>query len=187
MKEFVNLLKKHHLYFSRELFYVLLNCIDSSIDTCEDLINTYKDREDFDEIKKDYKKFYEYTMKYLHEIDINKEFILHQKVIELVDLILQHNPQELQKELKMFISNVIDLIFMKYKLNITQFNKNEEIKEYLLKEIKDEKIVDLLVLLLLADTSLDNKNLDHIPEEEFERIISSIILIAIYICKGEKK
>jgi len=186
MTEYVNLLKKHHLYFSRELFYVLLNCIDSSIDTCDDLINTYKDREDFEEIKKDYKKFYQYIMKYLHEIDLNKEFILHQKVIELVDFILDHNPKELQKELKMFISNVIDLVFMKYHLNIMPFNKNEEIKAYLLKEIKDEKIVDLLVLLLLADTSLSNKDVEHIPEEEFERIISAIILIAVYICKGEK-
>jgi hypothetical protein len=84
------------------------------------------------------------------------------------------------------ISNVIDLVFLKYKLNITEFATNEEIKEYLMSKIGDEKIVNLLVLLLLADTSLNNKDIENIPEEEFEHIISSIILVSIYICKGKR-
>jgi len=186
MTEYSDLLKKHNLYFSREVFYVLLNCIDETIDTFEDLIQSYKNRENYEEIKKDYKKFYDFMISYFHSMDIEKELSLHHKVIELVDFILNHEPEELQKELKMFISNVIDLIFLKYRLNITKFNTNEEIKEYLLKTIKDEKVVNLLVLLLLADTTLTNKDIEHIPEEEFEHIISSIILIAIYICKGKK-
>jgi len=186
MNEYVELLKKYDLSFSKELFYVLLNCIDKNIDTFEDLVSAFKDRKDFDKLKEAYKKFYDYMLEYFHSMDINKDIILHHKVISLVDVILEHDITELQKELKMFISNVIDIIFIKYHLNITPFNSNEEIKKYFKTKIKDERIVDLLVLLLLADTSLSNKDIEDIPEEEFEHIISSIILISIYICKGEK-
>jgi len=186
MKKYVELLKKHNLSFSREVFYVLLNCIDHSIDTFEDLMKAYKNREDYEILKEDYKKFYDYMIGYFHSMDINKDMMLHHKVITLVDFILENDTTELQKELKMFISNVIDLVFLKYHLNITNFNTNEEIKDYLLKKINDEKIVNLLVLLLLADTTLSNKDIEDIPEEEFENIISTIILISIYICKGKK-
>jgi hypothetical protein len=186
MNEYIELLKKYNLSFSRELFYIILNCIDHNIDTFEDLISSYKDRKDFEELKEVYKKFYDFMIDYFHSMDVNKDMMLHHKVITLVDTILENDTTELQKELKMFISNVIDIIFVKYHLNITPFNSNEEIKKYLLSKIKDERIVDLLVLLLLADTSLTNKEVANIPEEEFEHIISSIILISIYICKGEK-
>ena len=71
-------------------------------------------------------------------------------------------------------------------MNITNFNTNEEIREYLLNQIKDERVVNILVMLLLADTTLTNKDLEDIPEEEFENIITNIILIALYICKGNK-
>lgn len=186
MKKYVELLKKYNLSFAREVLYILLNCIDKNVDTYDDLINAYKDRKDFYSLKEDYKEFYDYMLKYFHSMDINKDIILHHKVIELVDIILENTDSKLQKELKMFISNIIDLIFIKYHLNIISFNTNEEIKDYLLKEIKDEKVVNLLVLLLLADTTLSNKDIENIPEEEFENIISTIILISIYICKGEK-
>jgi len=186
MKEYVELLKKHNLSFAREVFYVLLNCIDKSLSTYEDLVSSYKNQEKFDEIKDDYKKFYNYIHNYFDTLDLGNEIFLHHKVINLIDTILENDTTELQKELKMFISNIIDLIFLKYHLNITHFNSNEEIKKYLLEEIKDEKIVNLLVLLLLADTTLSNKNIKEIPEDEFENIISTIILISIYICKGKK-
>ena len=178
MKKYVELLKKYNLSFAREVLYILLNCIDKNVDTYDDLINAYKDRKDFYSLKEDYKEFYDYMLKYFHSMDINKDIILHHKVIELVDIILENTDSKLQKELKMFISNIIDLIFIKYNLNIISFNTNEE--------IKDEKVVNLLVLLLLADTTLSNKDIEDIPEEEFEHIISTIILISIYICKGEK-
>ena len=186
MKNFVETLKKYNLSFAREVFYVLLNCIDDSIDTFEDLMKTYEKRDDYKVLKKDYKEFYDFMINYFHSMDINKDMMLHFKINELVDFILENDTTELQKELKMFISNVIDLIFLKYHLNIIEFNTNEEIKAYLLQKIKDEKVVDLLVLLLLADTTLSNKDIEDIPEEEFEHIISSIILISIYICKGKK-
>jgi len=186
MKKYIDNLKKYNLSFSREVFYVLLNCIDSSIDTYEDLIHSYQSKPNFEELKKDYKEFYDFILNYFQDMDINKDMMLHHKVIALIDVILEDDITELQKELKMFISNVIDLIFVKYHLNITYFNTNEEIKNYFLETIKDERIVNLLVLLLLADTSLSNKEVEDIPEEEFENIISSIILISIYICKGEK-
>ena len=186
MKKYVEVLKKYNLSFAREVLYILLNCIDKNVDTYNDLIQAYKDRKDFDSLKEDYKEFYDYMLKYFHSMDVSKDMMLHHKVIELVDIILENNDSKLQKELNMFISNVIDLIFFKYHLNITNFNTNEEIKDYLLKKINDEKIVNLLVLLLLADTTLSNKDIENIPEEEFENIISTIILISIYICKGEK-
>jgi len=186
MKKYVELLRKYKLSFAREVFYVLLNCIDNRIDTFEDLVNSYKNRKDFDKLKEDYKIFYDYIINYFTAMDIEKDMVLHNRVLSLVDFILENDTSELQKELKMFISNVIDMIFIKYHLNITNFNRNEEIRKYLLEEIKDERIVNLLILLLLADTSLSNKNIENIPEEEFENIISSIILISIYICKGEK-
>ncbi len=186
MKKYVEVLKKYNLSFAREVLYILLNCIDKNVDTYNDLIQAYKNRKDFHNLKEDYKEFYDYMLEYFYSMDINKDMILHHKVVELVNIILDNTDSKLQKELKMFISNVIDLIFFKYHLNIINFNTNEEIKDYLLKKIKDEKIVNLLVLLLLADTTLSNKDIEDIPEEEFEHIISTIILISIYICKGEK-
>jgi hypothetical protein len=108
---------------------------------------------------------------------------MHHKIIQLIDTILEDS-KKLQDELKLVISNVIDIVFLKYNLNISTFNTNEEIKSYLLNKIGDDRVVDLLILLLLADTSLSSKDVESIPEEEFENIISSIILISIYICKG---
>jgi len=186
MKEYVKLLEKYNISFAREVFYVLLNCIDKNVDTYEDLVNSYKDINNFETFKEDYKKFYDYMIEYFHSMDINKDMILHHKVISLIDVILESDTTELQQELKMFISNVIDMIFIKFSLNITPFHSNEEIKQYLLEQLKDERIVNLLILLLLADTNLTHKEIEDIPEEEFENIISSIILISIYICKGEK-
>ena len=185
MKEFRKLLKKYDIDFSREVFYILLHCIDKRVDSFEDLIGMYKNRKDYNEIVVDYKKFYDYMINYFENMDINKDMMLHHQVLSLIDIILEDDKQ-LQEELKMVISNVIDVIFMRYQLNITDFNTNQEIKHYLNKQIQDEKIVNLLILLLLADTSLTNKDIDDIPEEEFENIISSIILISIYICKGTK-
>ena len=185
MKKLVDLLKQHNIDFSREVFYVLLHCIDKRVDSFDDLVSLYKDRIDFTKIKQDYKIFYDYMMDYFNGMEIDKEMMLHHKVISLMDVILEDN-KKLQEELKMVISNVIDLIFMKYHLNITEFRTNQEIKNYLNSKIGDEKVANLLVLLLLADTSLTNKDIEHIPEEEFENIISSIILISIYICKGNK-
>jgi len=186
MLRYANILEKYNLSFTREFFYILLNCVDSSIDTFEDLVSSYKDKPNFNELKEDYKKFYDEMKEYFYSMDISKEIMFHHKIIILVDFILEHDFEELQKELKMFISNFIDLIFVKYQLNITNFNTNEEIKNYLMTKIQDEKIVNLLVLLLLADTTLSNKDIEDIPEEEFENIISSMILISIYICKGKK-
>jgi len=179
-------LKKYNISASREIFYILLDCIDSDISKYDDLVNIYKDRSDFNELKKDYKEFYDYVHNYFEDIDINKEMLMHHKIIELVDFILQSDYQELQKDLKVVISNVIDIIFIKYHLNIIDFNTNEEIKKYLLSKIKDEKVVNILVMLLLADTTLTNKDLEDVPEEEFENIITNIMLIALYICKGNK-
>ena len=187
MEKYIELLKKYNLSFAKEVFYVLLNCIDNTIDTYDELVVAFEDRDDYEELKSDYQKFYYFMKDYFNSMDINKDMMLHYKVIELVDIILDNNPEELQADLKMFISNVIDMVFFKYGLNISIYNSNEEIKKYLLEKIKDERIVNLLVLLLLADTSLSEKNIDSIPEEEFENIISSIILISIYICKSEEK
>jgi len=185
MEEYIEVLNKYELSFSKEVFYVLLNCIDETIDSYNDLIVAFETRSDFEELKNDYQKFYYFMKDYFNSMDTNKEMMLHYKVVELVDIILDNNPEELQADLKMFISNVIDMIFFKYSLNISNYNSNEEIKKYLFKKIKDEKIVNLLVLLLLADTTLGEKNIENIPEEEFENIISSIILISIYVCKSE--
>ena len=181
-----NSLKKYNISEVKEIFYILLNCIDSNISKYEDLVSLYKDRDDFNQLKQDYKKFYDYVHNYFEEIDINKEMLMHHKIIELVDFVLDSDYKELQRDLKVLISNVIDIIFIKYHLNITNFNTNEEIREYLLSQIKDERIVNILVMLLLADTTLTNKDLDDIPEEEFENIITNIILISLYICKGNK-
>jgi tetratricopeptide (TPR) repeat protein len=187
MEEYIELLKKYNLSFAKEVFYVLLNCIDNTIDTYKELVVAFEERDDYEELKNDYQKFYYFMKDYFNSMDINKDMMLHHKVIELVDIILDNNPEELQADLKMFISNVIDMVFFRYGLNISEYNSNEEIKNYLLEQIKDERIVNLLILLLLADTSLGEKNIEFIPEEEFENIISSIILISIYICKSEEK
>ena len=186
MKKFVELLGKYNLIFSREVFYVLLNCIDRRIDTFQKLIEPHKNLPNFEEFQQDYKFFYDSMLSYFEQIEIDKDFMLHHKVIVLIDTILENRPKLFKNDLKIFISNVVDLIFMKYELDINNFETNEAIKEYLLEKIKDEKIVDLLVLLLLADTTLSFKEVEEIPEEEVENIIRTIILISIYICKGEK-
>ena len=186
MFRYAKVLEKYNLSFTREFLYVLLNCIDPEIDKYEDLVLAYKNRVDFKELKEDYKKFYYEIQEYLNSMDLSKDIMFHHKIIMLVDFILENDLLEIQNELKMFISNFIDLIFVKYHLNITNFNTNEEIRKYLTEKIGDENIVNLLVLLLLADTTLSNKDIEDIPEEEFENIISSMILISIYICKGNK-
>ena len=186
MKTIIQKLKKHNINFAREVFYVLLHCIDKRVDSFDDLVNVYKNKTNYSQIREDYKEFYDFMLEYFNSMDIEKDMMLHHKVIMLIDEIIQDDIKQLQLELKVVISNVIDLVFLKYKLNITEFATNEEIKEYLMSKIGDEKIVNLLVLLLLADTSLNNKDIENIPEEEFEHIISSIILVSIYICKGKR-
>jgi len=185
MRELAELLKKYEIDFSKEVFYILLNCINKRLDTFEDLVALYKDKDNYIEIREIYKKFYDFMIKYFEDMDIRKDIMLHHKVVTLVDFIIENNVKKLQAELKTVISNVIDLIFIKYNLNISELNTNDEIRRYLMKKIEDDKIVNLLVLLLLADTTLTNQDIETIPEEEFENIISSIILISIYICKGK--
>ena len=113
----------------------------------------------------------------------DNEIELHRKLGDLIDILLEERDSELEEELKIVISNVIDIVFLEYYLDISNFNTNEEIKKYLLEKIKNEKIVNFLVLLLLADTTLTNRDLESIPEDEFENILTAIILISIYICK----
>jgi hypothetical protein len=100
----------------------------------------------------------------------DNEIELHRKLGELIDILLEERDSELEEELKIVISNVIDIVFLKYHLDISNFNTNEEIKKYLLEKIKNEKIVNFLILLLLADTTLTNRDLESIPEDEFENI-----------------
>ena len=185
MKEIIKLLQKHNLEFKKEFFYLLLHCIDDKIDSYENLVSIYKDRDNYEELKKDYKKFYDYMFDYCDSIDIDKEMMFHYKIIDIIDVILE-DKKNLNNELQVLISNIIDLIFIKYNLDISKFNTNEEIKAYLIEKIKDEKIVDALILLLLADTTLSNRYIDKIPEPDFETILRTIISIAIYIYKGKK-
>jgi hypothetical protein len=183
MREFVFKLGKHNINFGKELFYVLLNCIDPSISKFEDLIDIYKERADYESLKEDYRYFYDYILNFFHSMAQDNEIELHRKLGDLIDILLEERDSELEEELKIVISNVIDIVFLEYYLDISNFNTNEEIKKYLLEKIKNEKIVNFLVLLLLADTTLTNRDLESIPEDEFENILTAIILISIYICK----
>jgi len=183
MRGYLTTLKKYNLSISKEIFYVLLNCIDSSISTYEDLISSYESSKNFVELKQDYKLFYEFMIKYLNNIDINNEIQLNQEIEKLISIVLADDLKEVLSDTKMFISNVIDLIFIKYHLNIVDLSNDEEIRQYLISKLKNEKIVDILMFLLIEDTKLANKEITKVSEEEFKMVIKNIILISLYICK----
>jgi hypothetical protein len=77
-------------------------------------------------------------------------------------------------------------VFFKYNLNISNFETNEDIKNYLIQNIEDETIVNSLIMLLLSSTSLDMEYVKEVPEEDIEHVLREIILISLYICKKDR-
>ena len=183
MQEYDNLLKKYEINLCDEFFYILLHLIDGNISQCSDMLKMYKHRDDYHELKEDYKKFYDLIVKYLDEFDTSKDLMLHQNIYKIVDYLLENYYSTLERKIKVYISNVLDVVFIKYKLDISQFKTNEEIKNYLFERFKNENIVNSLMLLLLADTSLSEEYVKNISYEEFENLITNLILLVIYIHK----
>jgi ribonucleotide reductase beta subunit family protein with ferritin-like domain len=183
MKEHDELLKKYDVNLCDEFFYLLLNLINENVSKCNDMVEVYKDRKDFEELKADYKKFYDLVLKFLNEFDIKKELMLHQNIYTIVAYLLDNYYSTLEKKIKIYVSNILDVIFLKYRLDISHVRSNEEVKEYLFEKFKDERIVNSLMLILLADTSLSEEYVKNISHEEFENLITNIILLVIYIHK----
>jgi len=186
LKKYAEKLEKYNVNSVEFFIGILFSCINSKINIYEKFLNKYKDRDGFEELKKDLKIFYDYVYNYLHSLDLKKEIFLHTQLITIVDILLEINRKYIEKYIEVIISNITDLIFLKYDLNIDNFNSNEEIKEYLLKVIKDENIVNALILLLLSNTSLEFKYIDKVPDEDLEHVLRTILLISIYICKRDK-
>jgi hypothetical protein len=84
------------------------------------------------------------------------------------------------------MSDIVDLVFFKYKLNISKFKTNEDIKNYLIENIGNENISELLYMLLLSITSLKLEYVPKVPEEDLDNIVKTIILISLYICNKDK-
>jgi len=186
LKKYAEKLEKYNVNSVEFFIGILFSCINNKINIYEKFLNKYKDRDDFEELKKDLKEFYDYVYNYLNSLDLKKEIFLHTQLITIVDILLEINRKYIEKYIEVIISNITDLIFLKYDLNIDNFNSNEEIKEYLLKVIKDENIVNALILLLLSNTSLEFKYIDKVPDEDLEHVLRTILLISIYICKRDK-
>lgn len=180
-------LGKYDIKFSDEVFYILLHCINPHLSNYEELVNIYKDRKDFNTLKVEYKEFYDFIIELLESFDTEKELYLHQKVLELVHYLLKHNYKEIEAKIKVYISNILDVIFVQYHLDIMNFKTNEEIRIYLMKKFNDDKVVNFLMIVLLADTSLTEEYVKSIDMEEFEHLLVNVILLVIYLCKGSTR
>jgi hypothetical protein len=180
------ILNKYDVDIVKEFFYILLNCIDSSIDRYEKVIEIFRNEENYEKLKNEYKEFYDYVLNYLHSISISKEMFLHTQTIDLVDTLLELDEKYIKNSINIIISNVIDVVFFKYNLNISNFETNEDIKNYLIQNIEDETIVNSLIMLLLSNTSLDMEYVKEVPEEDIEHVLREIILISLYICKKDR-
>jgi hypothetical protein len=180
------ILNKYDVDIVKEFFYILLNCIDSSIDRYEKVIEIFRNEENYEKLKNEYKEFYDYVLNYLHSISISKEMFLHTQTIDLVDTLLELDEKYIKNSINIIISNVIDVVFFKYNLNISNFETNEDIKNYLIQNIEDETIVNSLIMLLLSSTSLDMEYVKEVPEEDIEHVLREIILISLYICKKDR-
>jgi hypothetical protein len=180
------ILNKYDVDIVKEFFYILLSCIDSSIDRYEKVIEIFRNEENYEKLKNEYKEFYDYVLNYLHSISISKEMFLHTQTIDLVDTLLELDEKYIKNSINIIISNVIDVVFFKYKLNISNFETNEDIKNYLIQNIEDETIVNSLIMLLLSNTSLDMEYVKEVPEEDIEHVLREIILISLYICKKDR-
>jgi hypothetical protein len=180
------ILNKYDVDIVKEFFYILLSCIDSSIDRYEKVIEIFRNEENYEKLKNEYKEFYDYVLNYLHSISISKEMFLHTQTIDLVDTLLELDEKYIKNSINIIISNVIDVVFFKYNLNISNFETNEDIKNYLIQNIEDETIVNSLIMLLLSSTSLDMEYVKEVPEEDIEHVLREIILISLYICKKDR-
>jgi hypothetical protein len=185
LKEYNEILKKYNVNIVKEFFYILFNCIDSSIDKYETLSEFLEHSYNYKKAKEDYKDFYCYVINYLSSLDVSKEMYLHMQAISLTDTLLEVDRNYIRDNIDIIISNIIDLIFFKYKLNINNFETNEEIKEYLMTQIEDEDIVNFLNLLLLCNTSLETGYVKKVPEEDLEHVLRMIILVSLYICNKD--
>jgi hypothetical protein len=186
LKEYNKFLKKYDVNVVEEFFYILFNCIDSSIDRYEILDNMLKNNSNYKKIKGKYKEFYYYVIDYLKSLDISKELFLETQIIDLIDTLLKLDKKYIEDNIAVVMTDVVDLIFFKYKLNVIKFNTNEEIRDYLTDMIGDENIVDLLNVLILSITSLKLEYVKTVPEEDLEHVLRMIILISLYICNKDK-
>lgn len=183
MKECDEMLKKYEINLCDELFYLLLHLLNNHLSLYEDMIEGYKERDDFDDLKMEYKKFYDFVLKFLEDIDLNKELLLHQKVYEIVTYLLDNYHSRLAQRIKVYLSNILDVIFLKYRIDISQSKNNEDVRNYLVEKFKNEKIVNSMMMLLLADTSISEEYVKNISYEEFENLLTNMILLVIYMHK----
>ncbi len=186
LKEYNKFFKKYDVNVVEEFFYILFNCIDSSIDRYEILDNMLKNNSNYKKIKGKYKEFYYYVIDYLKSLNISKELFLETQIIDLIDTLLKLDKKYIEDNIAVVMTDVVDLIFFKYKLNVIKFNTNEEIRDYLTDTIGDENIADLLNVLILSITSLKLEYVKTVPEEDLEHVLRMIILISLYICNKDK-
>jgi hypothetical protein len=186
LEKYYKILKEYNINVVEDFFYILFNCIDSSINKYKALDKMLKKNPNYEKIKEIYKGFYYYIIDYLKSLDISRELSLHTQIINLVDTLLQIDKEYIENNISVIMSDIVDLIFFKYKLNISKFNKNEDIKNYLNNKIDDKNIVDLLYMLLLSTTSLKLEYVQKIPEEDLDNIVKTIILVSLYICNKDK-
>jgi hypothetical protein len=186
LEKYYKILKEYNINVVEDFFYILFNCIDSSINKYKALDKMLKKNPNYEKIKEIYKGFYYYIIDYLKSLDISRELSLHTQIINLVDTLLQIDKEYIENNISVIMSDIVDLIFFKYKLNISKFNKNEDIKNYLNNKIDDKNIVDLLYMLLLSTTFLKLEYVQKIPEEDLDNIVKTIILVSLYICNKDK-
>jgi hypothetical protein len=186
LEKYYKKFKKFNINVVEDFFYILFNCIDSSINKYETLDKMLKNNPNYEDIKEDYKEFYEYVINFLNSLDVSKELFLHTQLIYLVDTLLELDKEYIENNISIIMSDVVDLVFFKYKLNISKFKTNEDIKKYLIDKIGDESIIELLYMLLLSLTSLKLEYVPKVPEEDLDNIVKTIILVSLYVCNKDK-
>jgi hypothetical protein len=182
MKQYIETLNKYGVDGVQEFFLIMFECCINKNSNIDELIEVYSYLDEYEKIKQSYNEFYEYVSTYLKNIDVQNEFILQNKVLKLTNEIVSYDYETVDYVLKNSISKIVDMVFDRFELNIASFQTNEEIKAYLLSKIKDEKIVNLFVVLLLAYTSLSEGMVEHIPKDEVENVVRVLILTSLYLC-----
>ena len=186
LEEYNQFFRQYDINIVKEFFYILFNCVDKSIDTYEQLAKFLQNNPNYEQIKDKYKEFYNYVINYFESLDISKDMFVYTQLHSLINTLMSLDEEYIKKKIYVILSDILDLIFIKYAIKITDVIVSEDVKEYLMNKINDKDIVDLLNVLLLSNNSLEMGYLKKVSHEDLENILRTIMLISLHICKKDE-
>jgi len=186
IKEYDKFFKQYNISVVKEFFYILFNCVDKSIDTYEQLDESIKSNPDYEKIKEEYKNFYYYVINYFKALDISKDMFVYTQIHSLIENLMTLDEEYIKNNTYVVLSDILDVIFIKYGLDIEKMNESEDLKTYLMNKIGDRDVVDLLNVLLLSNNSLEMGYLKEVSGEDLENILRTMMLVSLHICKKDE-